>query len=128
MTNYYIYHVPGIKIGVTTNVPRRMRDQGFTEWEHLETHTDIYEVSDRERELQAEYGYPIDMCPYYHTANMANPSKAGKASAEKTRTINMETARMIRASELSIRKAAKHFGVTRSVVWKIRNNVTYKDE
>ena len=65
MKNYYIYHIPGIKIGCTTNVPHRMQEQGFTEWEHLETHTDIYEVSDREIELQKEYGLPVDTVPYW---------------------------------------------------------------
>ncbi len=65
MKNYYIYHIAGIKIGCTVNVPHRMREQGFTEWEHLETHTDIYEASNREIELQKEYGYPVDKIPYY---------------------------------------------------------------
>ena len=65
MKNYYIYHVPGIKIGCTVNVPHRMKEQGFTEWEHLETHTDIYEVSDREMELQHQYGLPVDTVPYW---------------------------------------------------------------
>ena len=67
MTNYYIYHIEGIKIGVTTNVPRRMRQQGFTEWQHLETHTCVYEVSDREQELQRQYGLPVDDVPYHVT-------------------------------------------------------------
>tara|TARA_R110002167_G_scaffold345745_1_gene556204 strand:+ start:130 stop:528 length:399 start_codon:yes stop_codon:yes gene_type:complete len=42
-----------------------MREQGFTEWEHLETHTDIYEASNREIELQKEYGLPVDKIPYF---------------------------------------------------------------
>ena len=68
MTNYYIYHIEGIKIGVTTDVPRRMKEQGFTEWEHLETHTCVYEVSDREQELQRQYGLPVDTIPYWQAA------------------------------------------------------------
>ena len=65
MKNYYIYHIPGIKIGCTVNVPHRMREQGFTEWEHLETYTDIYEASDREIQLQKDYGLPVDTIPYW---------------------------------------------------------------
>lgn len=54
---YYIYHIPGIKIGCTSNLKNRMRQQGFTEYEVLETHTDIDIASDREIELQTQYGY-----------------------------------------------------------------------
>ena len=62
---YEIYHIPNIKIGCTSNLLNRMRVQGFTEWEILETHTDIYEVSDREIQLQKEYGLPVDTIPYW---------------------------------------------------------------
>ena len=61
---YYIYHIPGIKIGVTNNIKRRMREQSFTEWEILEEHTDINIVSIREIELQKKYGLPIDKLSY----------------------------------------------------------------
>ena len=44
-----------------------MRDQGFTEWEILEEHTDIYEVSDREIQLQKDYGLPVDKVPYWQS-------------------------------------------------------------
>ena len=64
---YYIYHIPGIKIGCTSDLEKRMSDQGFTEWDILETHTDIYEVSDREIQLQKDYGLPVDTEPYYVT-------------------------------------------------------------
>jgi len=42
-----------------------MSDQGFTDWEILEEHTDIYEVSNREIQLQKEYGLPVDKVPYW---------------------------------------------------------------
>tara|TARA_R110000796_G_scaffold28190_8_gene77307 strand:- start:448 stop:858 length:411 start_codon:yes stop_codon:yes gene_type:complete len=42
-----------------------MRDQGFTEWEILEEHNCIYEVSNREIQLQKDYGLPVDTVPYY---------------------------------------------------------------
>lgn len=65
MKRYYIYHIPGIKIGCTSELEVRMQTQGFTEWEILEEHTNIYEVSDREIELQKEYGYRVDTLPYW---------------------------------------------------------------
>ena len=68
--NYTIYHIPGIKIGVSKQLETRMRKQGFSEWEVLEVHTDIYEVSDREMELQRQYGLPVDTMPYWKRAQM----------------------------------------------------------
>ena len=45
---YYIYHIPGIKIGCTNQLKKRMKVQGFTDWEILEEHTDISIASNRE--------------------------------------------------------------------------------
>jgi len=61
---YYIYHIPGKKIGCTSDLEKRMSDQGFTEWEILETYEDGWVAGDRERELQKEYGYPVDAQHY----------------------------------------------------------------
>ena len=38
---YYIYHIPGVKIGCTSQLKIRMRKQGFTEWEILESYRNI---------------------------------------------------------------------------------------
>jgi len=57
---YYIYHIPGIKIGCTKNIKTRIKVQGFTEYEILEEHTNIQIAADRERELQRQYGYQVD--------------------------------------------------------------------
>jgi len=67
MKEYYIYHIPGVKIGCTDRLEDRLDEQGYSisDCEILETHTDIYVVSDRELELQKEYGYSVDATPYY---------------------------------------------------------------
>jgi len=62
---YYIYHIPGVKIGCTSQLKTRLKKQRFTEWEILETHTDIMVASAREIELQKEYGYTVDTIPYW---------------------------------------------------------------
>lgn len=64
MKTYYIYHIPGIKIGCTSDLQKRMSDQGFIEWEILETHIDGWLAGDREIELQKEYGYRVDTSHY----------------------------------------------------------------
>lgn len=76
---YYIYHVPGIKIGCGTNAANRTKAQGFDNYEILEEHEDIYVASERELELQKQYGYPVDNLPYYQAvANL----ELGKKSEE----------------------------------------------
>ena len=64
---YYIYHIKGVKIGVSTNPEKRVEKQNYNHFEILETHTDIYKVSDREIELQKQYGYKVDKVPYWKT-------------------------------------------------------------
>ncbi len=60
---YHIYHIPGKKIGVTQNLDGRVHmQQGYLpgEYEVLESSEDIDYISDRELELQKEYGYRVD--------------------------------------------------------------------
>jgi NTP pyrophosphatase (non-canonical NTP hydrolase) len=64
---YYLYHIPGVKIGVTTNLEDRVeRQQGYypDEYEVIMSTTDIDLVSKKERQLQKAYGYRVDMIPY----------------------------------------------------------------
>jgi len=64
---YYLYHIPGKKIGITTNLKSRVEDQqGYTEDEYdivLET-DDINIASEAEISLQKAFGYRVDMIPY----------------------------------------------------------------
>ena len=64
---YTIYHIPGVKIGCTAWLDKRISNQGFTDYEVLEVHTDIYVASEREIELQKEYGYTVDTSLYWQT-------------------------------------------------------------
>jgi len=64
---YYLYHVPGVKIGVTTNLEDRVeRQQGYypDEYEVIMSTTDIDLISEKERQLQEAYGYKVDMKLY----------------------------------------------------------------
>lgn len=65
---YYIYHIEGNKIGCTTDLEKRMRDQGFTEWEILWQEDGDYDhgwiAGDKELELQKQYSYRVDDCHY----------------------------------------------------------------
>ena len=60
---YYIYHIPGQKIGVTRNLNKRVTEQqGYApdEYEVLFEGEDIDEVSRLEVELQKSYNYPVE--------------------------------------------------------------------
>ena len=64
---YYMYHIPGKKIGVTRNLNTRVTlIQGYKEGEYevLEQSEDIDYISDREIELQKSYGYKVDRQKY----------------------------------------------------------------
>ena len=72
---YYIYHIPGKKIGVTRNLNKRVEfAQGYApgEYEVLEISHDIHYVSDRERFLQKQYGYKIDRDSYKQVIDSKN--------------------------------------------------------
>ena len=65
--NYYLYHIPGKKIGVTRDlIDRVTKQQGYAldEIEVLEQSTDINYISDRELELQLSHGYKVDKQKY----------------------------------------------------------------
>jgi len=69
---YYIYHIPGKKVGVTRNLKNRVTTQqgyGVTEYEVLDSSTDIDYISRREIELQQSYGYKVDRKLYKNLFN-----------------------------------------------------------
>ena len=69
---YIIYHIPGKKIGVTTDLYNRVTEQqGYEvgEYEVIERHRDIDYVSKRELQLQEKYGYRVDLKPYNELSN-----------------------------------------------------------
>jgi len=69
---YYLYHIPGKKIGVTRDLNTRVTlIQGYkeNEYEVLEQSDDIDYISGREIELQKSYGYKVDRKLYKHLFN-----------------------------------------------------------
>jgi len=69
---YYIYHIPGKKVGVTRNLLDRVtHQQGYLpdEYEVLDQSEDIDYISKREIELQQSYGYKVDHKLYKNLFN-----------------------------------------------------------
>ena len=60
---YYLYHIPGKKIGVTRNLEERVhKQQGYQEGEYaiLAESKDITEISNLEIQMQKAFGYKVD--------------------------------------------------------------------
>lgn len=60
---YYLYHIPGKKIGVTRNLEQRVhKQQGYNEDEYtiLAESKDITEISNLEIQMQKAFGYKLD--------------------------------------------------------------------
>ena len=84
---YYLYHIPGKKIGVTRNLNNRVTHQqgfGADEYEVLLTSDDIDYISDKEIELQKSYGYKVDRTKYKNLNKKSNQMKIN--ATEQTST------------------------------------------
>jgi hypothetical protein len=76
---YCIYHIPNIKIGCSINPERRVKSQGFSEFEILGEFDNIEDASKAEIEYQKKFGYKIDNTKYSQTINI--PTKEGLQKA-----------------------------------------------
>jgi NTP pyrophosphatase (non-canonical NTP hydrolase) len=64
---YYIYHIPGKKIGVTRDLKYRVEEQqgyGPNEYDIIMKSDNIDYISEQELYLQKQYGYRVDDEPY----------------------------------------------------------------
>jgi hypothetical protein len=110
---YFIYHVEGIKIGCSTQPEIRVKQQNYSEFKILEEHTDIYVASDREQELQKQYGYRVDECPYWKSYEAAigrrtieGMRKGGKVMGEYMVKTGLLNKARLKSNE--VRRGSKH--------------------
>lgn len=82
---YYIYHIPGVKIGCSIQPKIRVKAQGYTEYELLEEHNNKIIASIRETELQKQYGYALDLVKYNQVDYALMGKKGGPKGGKKTR-------------------------------------------
>jgi len=96
--NYYLYHIPGKKIGVTRDLISRVVDQqGYSldEVEVLDQSTDISYISDRELELQQSYGYRVDRQKYKDLyINKIKPKPMNINATEQTSTFPVPVSKL----------------------------------
>ena len=145
---YYIYHIPGIKIGCTKNLESR-NQQNFKKYQIepilIETMEgpDIEEywqvVGDREWELAEQYGYPRDT---HYRVIRKKPKKEGRIKAGSRpkpwlSVLNKEKRTLTRDQVLEVKAllktgmyqhiVAEKIGCTRHTVMNINNGKYYKD-
>ena len=127
---YYLYHIPGKKIGVTRDLNTRVTlIQGYkeNEYEVLEQSNDIDYISDREIELQKSYGYKVDRTKY---KNLNKKSYTMKINAtEQTSTfpcpLNKLKGRLMDNLRLSWDTDHGKFTITKeNIPWLIANAKT----
>lgn len=86
---FYIYHIKGVKIGCSTQPKKRVEKQGYSSYEILEEHSCIDRASQRELELQKEYGYKVDNTSYKQSYDWVTKGcvNGGKVQGNKPENI-----------------------------------------
>ena len=129
---YYLYHIPGKKIGVTTNLEERVEhQQGYDkgEYEVIMSTEDIDLVSKKEISLQKALGYRVDRQLYkdLHNNNFKQLNKMNINVTEMTTTfpcpVNKLKGRLVDEIGMQWETIAGSVGITkRSIDW-IMDNV-----
>ena len=129
---YYIYHVPGKKIGVTRDLKHRVeKQQGYEpdEYEVLMESDDILKISKYELMLQEVHGYRVDEIPYNELK--FNNKEMNINVTEQTTTfpcpINKLKGRLM--DNIGMKWDTDHgkFSITKNTIdWIMRNVVTSK--
>ena len=121
---YYIYHIPGKKIGVTRNLNNRVTlVQGYKpkEYEVLDSSSDINYISQREIELQKFYGYKVDRTLY---KNLVNKMKIN--ATEQTSTFPYPKDKLIKELKKNLgfkwETALGTFEISEKTIKWIKNN------
>ena len=122
---YYLYHIPGKKIGVTSDLENRVhKQQGYYphEYEVLETSNDIDFISAAEQVMQKFYKYRVDEVPY----NKLKCNKMKINVTEQTTTfpvpVNKLKGRLI--DNIGMRWSTEHgecLLTTKSIEWIMEN-------
>ena len=126
---YYVYHIPGVKVGCTTNLQRRVTDQqGYNsdEYEVLLETKDINEASIKEQVSQLEFGYKKDLKLY---KNLFKKQRMKKHSSSPATTTFKTPKSELNAKFLADLKIKNTYGefkldTTDKIDWVISNAVS----
>jgi NTP pyrophosphatase (non-canonical NTP hydrolase) len=127
--NYYLYHIPGKKIGVTRDlISRVVEQQGYDldEVEVLEQSTDINYISDRELELQLSHGYRVDRQKYkdLYINKPKTKNKMHINATEQTSTFPVPVGRLMDNMGMTWLTSHGKFEINMDTIAWIMKNVT----
>jgi len=124
---YYLYHIPGKKIGVTSNLNTRVTlIQGYKEGEYevLDSSDDIDYISDKEIELQKSYGYKVDIRKYNQLIKKSNKMKINATEQTSTFPYPVDKLKDKLLSNKNLKWKTEHgsFELTDNIIeWIMRN-------
>ena len=121
---YYLYHIPGKKIGVTRNLNNRVTlMQGYkeNEYEVLEQSDDIDYISDREIELQKSYGYKVDRKSYKNLKFNKMKINATEQTSTFPCPINKLKGRLMDNIGLNGKQSMVHLKYKENIPWIMAN-------
>ena len=126
---YYVYHIPGVKVGCTTNLQRRVTDQqGYNsnEYEVLLETKDINEASVQEQVSQLEFGYKKDLKLYKNLFKKQRMKKHSSSPATTTFKIPKSELNAKFLADLKIKNNYGEFKLdtTDKIDWVISNAVS----
>jgi len=119
---YYIYHIPGVKIGCSMHPKKRVKSQGYTDFEILNKSEDKLLASELEIQLQKQYGYKIDRVKYHQGKYKSMGHKGGARCVELGHTktlqqIGSKIASSLPRTESQMQQAYKVQKIGASIAW-----------
>ena len=89
---FIVYEIPGKKVGLSKQVEKRVKEQGFTEYRIVEICQTEEEGSERERYWQKRLGYPVDPTSYktFMASTQNTKAKAKRVASFLESTKNCE--------------------------------------
>jgi NTP pyrophosphatase (non-canonical NTP hydrolase) len=126
---YYVYHIPGVKVGCTTNLQRRVTDQqGYSsnEYEVLLKTKDIHEASVKEQTSQLQFGYKKDLKLYKNLFKKRRMKKHSSSPATTTFKVPKPELNASFLADLEIKTQYGNFKLDSSdkIDWIISNAVS----
>ena len=126
---YYVYHIPGVKVGCTTNLQKRVTDQqGYNsnEYEVLLETKDINEASIKEQVSQLEFGYKKDLKLYKNLFKKPKMKKHSSSPATTTFKIPKSELNAKFLADLKIKNQYGEFKLdtTDKIDWVLGNAVS----
>ena len=129
---YYIYHIPGKKIGVTRDLKYRVEEQqgyGPDEYDIVMKSDNISYISEQELYLQKQYGYRVDEVPYNELK--FNNKEMNINITEQTTTfpcpINKLKGQLMDNKGMKWKTDHGEFSITKNTIdWIMQNVVTSK--